>query len=133
MTTATGPAVPHRVNAARICRPTTIGSSTGTTRSVCASSAGPDADGRKELVDEGVGDSGLALVATASDHHHVAVTPEELADQCGLPDSLRTPYQGEAGAVGARPCEQRVQDAELVLPPDEVLVPHHCRQGGAMS
>ena len=89
----------------------------------------PEADTGEELVDQGVGDGGLALVAAPPDHRQVPVTADELADQGGLPDPRGSPEQDGAGTAGAHLREQRVQDAELVLPPNEGLVLHRSPAG----
>ena len=59
-------------------------------------------------------------------HGQVTVTAEERADQGGLPDARSPPDQRDAGTVGAHLREQRVQDAEFMLAPDEGLVLRRC-------
>ncbi len=93
--------------------------------------ASPEAHGPEELVHQGVGDGGLALVATAAYRRQVRVVVEESADQRGLADPRSPPHQRDAGTVGAHLREQRVQDAEFVLAPDERLIPQCCPARGA--
>ena len=90
----------------------------------------PQTNGREQLVDQGVGDAGLALVAAAPDRRQVRVIAEERVDQGGLPDPRCPPDQRDAGAVGPHLREQRVQDAEFVLAPDEHLLLERLRAHG---
>ena len=66
----------------------------------------PEADGREELIGEGVGDGGLALVAAAPHHPQVPVAAEELADEGRLPDP-RVPRISTTRAPWVRTCASR--------------------------